>query len=531
MHDAHNLLLTLASCGSLTSNHIQRLHFRERSEKTVKNRLTMLGGEGLIERQEWTNKAGVRQPALWSLTELGHKQIAGDAAYPGPGPKRAASMARHDSRLLEMIVHFLEQLQTHNLSGVKVFREIRLNPSPRTKKPILDGLIIAEVGGARLPDPNLIPWASPTSMPLADETLWRIGIEADNHTESAQTIAEKADNYQRVMNDDAWWAYWSKRFGPAAPFVFWGAPSHERAQEITQLWEKRWANGTWYVTHDTMMATNNWIIHEPGKTWPEWRHISYQPRAGSKPAKPQEQPPKPVVPTPRKETAAEQHERWLAQLAAREALPPRTAEELESAMAWDTEFSGAFDRYGHPLSHGTGGGIWDFNQLSQAEQATWLGYHAVRTAEQQQRDADAAAKRQAELVAKQQVDAKAKRDAEAKAAADAQWAAERKAEREARARELEEEKKTWRPGQIYRRAESKAYETPPAGGYVQADDGLWHHPTNIVAHGIRTMAERLEDERREGEQWRAANRRMMLRAVVIIVALILLALALRWGLG
>lgn len=515
MHDAHNLLLSLASCGALTSNHLQRLHFRDRSEKTVKNRLSMLRGEGLIERQEWTNKAGVRQPALWSLTEFGHKQLAGDAAYPGPGPKRAPSMARHDHRLLEMIVHFLEQLQKHNLSGVKVFREIKLNPSPRTKKPILDGLIIAEVGGARLPDPNLIPWASPTSMPLEDETLWRIGIEADNHTESAQTIAEKADNYQRVMNEDSWWHYWCKRFGPKMPIIFWGAPSHARAQEILQLWEKRWPQGTWCVTYDKMMANNNWAVRDEGKTWPTWRKLSYPPRAGTKLATPLEIPPKPVVPTPHKETAEELHTRLLAQLAEREAQPPRTVEELDAILYWDTEFSGTFDEYGQPLS--TGGGLWDLNQLSVAEQAIWMDYHATMVVKQREYEA----KRQAEIRAKEQAEAEAKaqakREADAKAAADAQWAAERKAEREADAAALEEEKKTWRPGQLYRRSMLKSYTSPPNANYVQGDDGLWYHSMNVIEHGVRTMAERLADEQKEVEEKWRRRRDMALWVVMVLV--------------
>ena len=42
MHDAENLLLTLAYCGGLIAPQLQRLHFPRHAEKTVKNRLTML---------------------------------------------------------------------------------------------------------------------------------------------------------------------------------------------------------------------------------------------------------------------------------------------------------------------------------------------------------------------------------------------------------------------------------------------------------------------------------------------------------
>jgi hypothetical protein len=141
---------------------------------------------------------------MWFLTDAGDQSIRRLAAYPDERKRsRPRAVLEHDKRTLDMIVTIIELARRTGLSGIKVFREVKLNPDPKVRRPILDALVIFEVGGSFSEEhPDLVPWS--LDKPLTDESLWRVCLEADNNTEANQVIAGKAISYQQVLNNQAW---------------------------------------------------------------------------------------------------------------------------------------------------------------------------------------------------------------------------------------------------------------------------------------------------------------------------------------
>ncbi|HEY1015716.1 MAG TPA: replication-relaxation family protein [Herpetosiphonaceae bacterium] len=456
--DIENLLLSLAYCWYLTPEQILRLHGGGRSLKTIKNKLTELRAEGLVEPIGWTDKKGRRQGSMWQLTAQGHQEIAATAAYPGVPRKRSRTLFRHDVRLLEMVVCIIEAARKTGLCGIKVYREIRLNPDRKTRKPILDGLIIMEVGGTFAAEhPDLVPWS--LGRPLDDETLWRIALEADNKTESPQVIADKATNYQRVMNDPKWWAYWSERFGPKMPCVMWAAPLAERREEIIGLWEKRWPDGQWLVTDDEHLAINEWRMHWAAATEP-FARVAFPAKAAPAPAQTRQDglsgaTAAASASTPADGLRAATQARYAARLgadeltappgpavagdigqfdsfmariereletddAAREARTPRPLEELIAILPWDERRTLDFNADGRNVLD-TGITFVSDPQLNREEQKTWKLYaEAQRRTHIAQRAAELAAE-----ISRKQEEAAAQRITERRSARAAAWRARR----------------------------------------------------------------------------------------------------------
>jgi hypothetical protein len=265
MSKTENILLSLKYCWMLNREHIQRLHFPDKSIKAVQDVLTNLKDQGLVDKLNWGNPD--RQPSMWFLTDAGDRTIRRLAAYPeGRRHSRPRSVLEHDKRTLDMIVNIIEIARDTGLCGIKVFREVKLNPDPKVKKPILDALMIFEVGGKfSYEHPDLVPWS--LDKPLTDESLWRVCLEADNHTEANQIIAGKAVSYQLVLQNAAWREWWVARYGWAMPSVIWVAPSDERVASIVAHWEATWPDGQWLATSDEGLERNIWTIHEDRQTW------------------------------------------------------------------------------------------------------------------------------------------------------------------------------------------------------------------------------------------------------------------------
>jgi hypothetical protein len=274
-----NILLTLAYLLFADKHHLHRLHFVGESLDTAEDWITSARDAGLIEELRWSlteerenrvlgvrRKQTIRQPSMWQLTLEGHEQIKHHAAYPYKAyRKRATSLLEHDRRVLDMVVRLIELARTSGLCGIKVFREVKLNPNPKSRRPVLDALIVLEVGGTFSQEhPCLVPWSMDT--PLDDETLWRIAIEGDNATEPGQVVAGKAGAYQKVLANEHWQRYWVERYGPARPIVAWGAPSEARAQAIVRWWEEHWPDGKWLVTSDAGLRENRWWYHARAHT-------------------------------------------------------------------------------------------------------------------------------------------------------------------------------------------------------------------------------------------------------------------------
>jgi hypothetical protein len=259
MSKTENILLSLKYCWMLNREHIQRLHFPDKSIKAVQDVLTNLKDQGLVDKLNWGNP--VRQPSMWFLTDTGDQSIRRLAAYPDERKRsRPRAVLEHDKRTLDMIVTIIELARHTGLSGIKVFREVKLNPDPKVRRPILDALVIFEVGGSFSEDnPDLVPWS--LDKPLTDESLWRVCLEADNNTEANQVIAGKALSYQQVLNNQAWWHWWCERYGRSQPWVMWVAPTEQRVASIVAHWEQTWNGGQWLAATDAGLQENSWTLH------------------------------------------------------------------------------------------------------------------------------------------------------------------------------------------------------------------------------------------------------------------------------
>jgi hypothetical protein len=279
-----NILLTLAYLLFADKHHLHRLHFVGESLDTVEDWITGARDDELIEELRWSlteerkrattgerRKQTIRQPSMWQLTPEGHEQIKHYAAYPYKVyRKRATALLEHDRRVLHMIVRLIELARETGLCGIKVFREVKLNPNPKSRRPVLDALVVMEVGGSFSREhPCLVPWS--LDAPLDDETLWRIAIEGDNATEPGQVVAGKAGAYQKVLANEHWQRYWVERYGPVRPIVAWGAPTEARALAIVRWCEDQWTDGQWLVTSGAGLRENRWWYHNGGRTRAEFR--------------------------------------------------------------------------------------------------------------------------------------------------------------------------------------------------------------------------------------------------------------------
>ena len=264
MSKTENILLSLKYCWMLNREHIQRLHFPDRSIKAVQDLLTTLKDQGLVDKLNWGNP--IRQPSMWFLTDAGDRAIRSLAAYPDERTRsRPRAVLEHDKRTLDMIVTIIELARDTGLSGIKVFREVKLNPDPKVRRPILDALVIFEVGGSFSKEhPDLVPWS--LDKPLTDESLWRVCLEADNNTEANQVIAGKALSYQQVLNNRDWQSWWCERYGRSMPWVMWVAPTEQRVSSIVAHWERTWAGGQWLATTDAGLETNRWTVRANHET-------------------------------------------------------------------------------------------------------------------------------------------------------------------------------------------------------------------------------------------------------------------------
>ena len=262
-----NLLLTLAYCWYLDRNNIHKLHFSDSSLNHVQDVLTSLNTDELIVEHRWSSvmsvrvddkvvKRTIRQPSMWQLSETGHRAIQHLPAYPHTlGRMRPRQLFPHDKRTNDAIVRIIEMARHYGLSGLNVQREVKLNPNPKVRRPIIDALMIFETNSTESSDHrNLLPWSSDRH--LSSEATYRIAIEADNDTEPGQVIAGKASSYQKVLATPSWRDWWNERYGRVSPIVAWVVPTEARAKDIVRHWEQAWPQGEWIVTSDEGLALN-----------------------------------------------------------------------------------------------------------------------------------------------------------------------------------------------------------------------------------------------------------------------------------
>ncbi|MEN9938486.1 MAG: hypothetical protein RLZZ387_5065 [Chloroflexota bacterium] len=274
-----NILLTLAYLLFADKHHLHRLHFVGESLDRAEDWITRAHEDGLIEELTWAlseeyrdevtgakKKQTVRQASMWQLSKEGHDTIKHLPTYPYQAyRKRATSLLEHDRRVLDMVVRLIELARQSGLCGIKVFREVKLNPNPKSRRPVLDALMIFEVGGTFSQEhPNLVPWSLDKA--LSDETLWRVAIEGDNHSEPAQVVAAKTKSYKTVLANEHWRKYWNERYGSVEPVVAWGAPSEARARAIVGWWQEHWPDGRWLATSDAGLQENRWWLRWNGET-------------------------------------------------------------------------------------------------------------------------------------------------------------------------------------------------------------------------------------------------------------------------
>ena len=279
MSKIENVLLSLAYCWFLDRNDLQRLHYPVESTNHVQDVLTALNSDDLIEEHRWSLVESVkevatgkmvkrtkRQPSMWQLSEKGHRTIEHLPAYPRTlGRSRPKQLFEHDKRTNATIVRIIEIARGYGLSGINVQREVKLNPNPKVRRPVIDALVIFETGGTYSSEhADLLPWSSDPH--LKTEATYRIAIEADNDTEPGQVIAGKASSYQKVLATPSWRTWWNERYGQSSPIVAWVVPSEVRAEAIVRHWEQAWPQGEWVVTSDQGLALNRWMYRFHGRT-------------------------------------------------------------------------------------------------------------------------------------------------------------------------------------------------------------------------------------------------------------------------
>lgn len=294
--DLTNLLLGLAWLGELDRRQIKRLWFVDKSESTVEKILTQLRKDGLIAKRAWSirdEERGVTVPQLarWSLTAKGQALVKASDQYPArPAPVRQQRLIPHDIRTTETIVCLIELGRRSRLSGLYIAHEVRLDPEE--KRPVCDALVVIQYGTFN--QPNLVPWSSDPA--IEDEGRVRFAIEADNDTEPLGVIAGKARAYRRLVEDNAWAAWWQQRYGPL-PIPLWVVPSKARAKTVHNQWKRAWPDGRWLIATDEGLQQNEML------SW-ERRNEAYvtigfkplQPKLPAPPTQPPAQPQQTVVP-------------------------------------------------------------------------------------------------------------------------------------------------------------------------------------------------------------------------------------------
>ena len=247
-----NMLLSLAWLWMADADHIRRLHYPALALKSVKNKLTRLRDQNLIQSTSWATGSGPAL-AMWSLTDAGYKLVAGDDAPKQCRPRDPKWFA-HDKRTIDTIVRIIERARDKGLSSIQVWREIVINP--KATRPKSDAVLIFEVGGNSPPD--TVPWSRAPR--LAQDAPWRICIETDNRTQSMPTIAKKARAYEQLHTDEEWRQAWAERFGPPA-VTYFITDTDQRAEQIARMLDDEWNEGHWAVGSDETLPTYDWYYH------------------------------------------------------------------------------------------------------------------------------------------------------------------------------------------------------------------------------------------------------------------------------
>jgi hypothetical protein len=152
-------------------------------------------------------------------------------------------------------VCLIELGRRSRLSGLFVAHEVRLDPEE--KRPVCDALVVIQYGTFN--QPNLVPWSSDPA--IEGEGRVRFAIEADNDTEPLGVIAGKARAYRRLVEDNAWAAWWQQRHGPP-PIPLWVVPSKARAQTVHNQWKRAWPDGRWLIATDEGLQHNEMLSWE-----------------------------------------------------------------------------------------------------------------------------------------------------------------------------------------------------------------------------------------------------------------------------
>ena len=277
-----DLLLSYAWCVELTLEHLHRLHYANRSKRTVQYALERLTDAGWIERHERhgtsrplhsekasTHSVPTRLPAVWSLTMEGHAQIKGLEAYPAKetktqypakaGKARGERLREHDLLLSELVVELIERGRERGLSGIFVGRELRL--SVERPRPLMDALLLLHFHDIPCA-PNVVPWTKDKA--TTQEQTLRYAVELDTGSEAIATVVKKAEEYAAIIRPDnrAWFDWWYPRYG-ARPFVLLVLPENKsRFETVFEGWARAWPEGAWAMTTPGRLREDRWVVYD-----------------------------------------------------------------------------------------------------------------------------------------------------------------------------------------------------------------------------------------------------------------------------
>jgi hypothetical protein len=89
----------------------------------------------------------------------------------------------------------------------------------------------------------------------------RLWFVDKNDTEPLGVIAGKARAYRRLVEDNAWAAWWQQRYGPL-PIPLWVVPSDARAKTVHNQWKRAWPDGRWLIATDEGLQQNEMLSWE-----------------------------------------------------------------------------------------------------------------------------------------------------------------------------------------------------------------------------------------------------------------------------
>jgi hypothetical protein len=258
--DLTNLLLGLAWCGELSSDHARRLWApHDRTDFGVRAALTELRREGYVTCRHWAlprpgGGPPLRQHAMWALTARGREMLRDHELFP---PQlylpRSRRLLPHDAVTSEVLTRLIELARPAGLSGVYVEREVRIDPA--RSRPVMDAIVILRTGGGYVHD-ELVPW---TRDPLvAGERRRRYAIENDRDSEAVSVIVGKAQAYRAALSLD-----WRARYG-GLPIPLWVVPQERRLAHVMEAWRAHWPEGKWLITTDADLRRDCWREHYGG---------------------------------------------------------------------------------------------------------------------------------------------------------------------------------------------------------------------------------------------------------------------------